>query len=213
MPAVSELASLLAELESRWEQKGSDDYTLMLPGLDRAEVVRTLETKGLRAPGEVVDWFAWHNGVDNARAGSRGVEVAPSAFRQCSLLESLEERETWLRGAAQMAVNAGPAVDDEDRELVDPSFWWEPTWLPIGRGSGPMVLAIDLAGSSDTVPVLSVEWADIFEFRKPRVESLAAFVRLLLDLPDVSWRWLSDEQRWMIDDARFPIAAAQTALF
>jgi cell wall assembly regulator SMI1 len=209
---VSELASLLVELESRWKEKGSDDYTLMLPGLDRAEVARTLEANGLRAPGEVVDWFAWHNGIDKARAGSRGVEVAPSGFRQLSLRESLEERETSLRLAAKTAVDVGP-VHDEDRELAAPNSWWEPTWLPIGVSSAPVVLAIDLAGTSDTVPVLSVEWADIFEFRKPRVDSLAAFVRLLLDLPDAAWMWLPDEQRWGRDEAQFPLEAALTELF
>ena len=201
---MSALASLLAELENRWKEKGSDDYTLMLPGLDGAEIIRTLEANGLRAPGEVVDWFFWHNGVDKARAGSRRVEIAPGTFRQLSLHESLEARQDWLQGAAQMAVDAGPVGDDEDRELVDPSFWWEPTWLPIGEPSGPAVLAIDLAGTSDSVPILVVEWADILEFRKPRVDSLAVFVGRLLDLPDTSWRWLPDEQRWELDDPQFP---------
>lgn len=211
---MSELATLLSELESRWKQKGSDDYTTMAPGLDRAEVVRTLEAHGLRAPGELVDWFSWHNGVDREKAGSRWVLLAPTAFQQFSLIECLEERESWLqlapRAAAGIAEQYGETAVPE---MLEPSFWWEPTWLPIARPAGGDQLVVDLASTSDSVPVLDVEWSDIDEFRRPRAESLTAFVRLLLAVPDAYWQWLPAEQRWVRDFAEFPMELRRTGLF
>jgi cell wall assembly regulator SMI1 len=204
---------LLSELEKRWKEKGSDDYLRMAPGLERAEVASTLEARNLRAPAEVVDWFAWHNGADTDHDGSPWVLLAPSSFQQFSLQESLEEREEWLRGAARMAVDAGPVEDDEDRQILEPTFWWEPTWLPVARAASPRVLTVDLAGTSDSVPVLVVEWSDISGFREKRAQSLAEFVRLLIDVPDSCWQWLSEERRWDFRAAELPMEFRLTAFF
>ena len=206
---VSELTTLLAELESKWTQKGSDDYTKMAPGLDRAKVVTTLESRGPCAPSEVVDWFSWHNGVVREKAGSDWVLLAPSGFQQFSLLESLEEQESWTEQAAHTASEmAGFLGEDEAPEMLEASYWWEPTWLPIARSVGPDVLVVDLAGASDSVPVLIVESSDMDDFRRHRAESLTAWVRLLLDVPDAYWRWLPSEDRttgWVFDFAELPI--------
>jgi cell wall assembly regulator SMI1 len=210
---VTDLALLLTELEQRWTEKGSDDRELMAPGLDRAEVVRTLEGRALPAPGEVVEWFAWRNGVRSELARPRWVLLAPSSFQQLSLPESLEERETRIQGAAQAAADAGPVDDAEDRELLDPTFWWEPTWLPIARAASPMLLTVDLAGTSDSAPVLVVEWSDIDGFRRTRAGSLAEFVRVLLNVPDACWRWLPAERRWDFSAAELPMEFRLTSFF
>lgn len=203
--AVSELAALLLELESRWKHKGSDDQTDMARGLDRSEVDRTLEAHGFRVPAELVDWYSWHNGVIGERAGSRWVFLAPTAYQQFSLQESLEERDAWTQNATRTAAEMDREYGTEFPEWSEPSFWWEPTWLPVAREPGPSVLAVDLAGTSDSVPVLVVEWSEIDDFRETRAESLTAFVRFLLDVPDVYWRWLASERRWDFDFSELPM--------
>jgi hypothetical protein len=210
---VSELASLLVELESRWKQKGSDDHTSMAPGLNRSEVVSSLEAHGLRAPAELVEWFSWRNGVIGERAGSRWVLLAPTAFQQVSLQQSLDERESWIQDAARTAAEMDREYGAEFPEWSDPSFWWESTWLPIARPAGASVLAVDLAGISDSVPVLVVEWSEIDDFRETRAESLTALVQLLLDVPDVYWQWLPAEQRWEFDFAELPMEFRGKSLF
>jgi len=202
---VSELATLLVELESRWTKKGSSDSACMAPGLDREVVIGMLEANGLPAPAELADWFGWHDGVNVELAGSRWVLLAPAAFMPFSLHEALEERESWIQDAGRVAAEAGAEFGPELPEVQEPSFWWESTWLPIARPAGGNVLAVDLAGTSDSVPVLVVEWSEIDDFREVRSESLTAFVRLLLDVPDPYWRWMPEEQRWVFDFAELPM--------
>jgi cell wall assembly regulator SMI1 len=129
---VTELMTLVRELESRWALKGSDEHEAPALGLDREEVVATLKASGLRAPAEVIDWYSWHNGVAPEEAGSRWVQLAPSGFHQLSLQESLDEREAWTQHAAQSMGDLAGFLGDEAPEMLEPSYWWEPTWLPIG---------------------------------------------------------------------------------
>jgi cell wall assembly regulator SMI1 len=206
---VSELLGLLRELERRWREKGSDDYMAMAPGLDRAEVTQTLTANGLRAPRELLDWYSWHNGVVQERASRRGVYLAPTGFQQLSLRECLEEQERWTQQASQFLVDLDRFLGEgEAPEMREASYWWEPTWLPIARSTGPHALVADLAGSSESVTVLIVEWSDMDDSREPRAESLADWVRLLLDVPDAYWRWVPSEDGttgWVFDFAELPM--------
>lgn len=76
------------------------------------------------------------------------------------------------------------------------------------ESTAPNVLVADLAGSSDSVTVLIVEWSDMDYSREPLADSLAAWVRLLLDVPDDYWRWLPTEETmtgWMFGPADLPM--------
>ena len=205
---MTELASLLIELEHRWSEKGSDEHTAMAPGLDRAEVVATLEGQGLRAPDELVDWYCWHNGGFPEEAGAPSVYLAPSGFLQLSLRASVEEKQAWTKNAAEFLGDLeGFLGEDEAPEMLEAAYWWEPTWFPIARSTGPHVLVADLAGSSESVTVLIVEWSDMDYSRQPRAESLTAWVRLLLDVPADYWRWQPDESLigWVFDHPALPM--------
>lgn len=205
---MSELMGLLQELENRWKEKGSDDYTAMAPGLGAEEVVGTLEAQGLRAPGELIDWYSWHNGVVREKAGAGWVLLAPSGFQQFSLRESLEERESSSAQATRTASEMAQFLGDEVPEMLEPSYWWEPTWFPIARPAGPDVLVVDVAGMSDSVPVLTIMTDDMDDSRNPRAESLTEWVRLLLDVPDSYWSWQPSEDRttgWVYDYPVLPV--------
>ena len=98
-------------------------------------------------------------------------------------------------------------VGDDAPEMLELSYWWEPTWLPLGRSTAPNVLVADLAGSFDEVTVLIVEWSDMDFSREPRAESLAAWVRMLLDVPDTYWWWQPSEDGgdWRFGPTELPM--------
>jgi hypothetical protein len=196
---MSELATLLRELEETWRRKGFDQGSRFAPGLQPDEVVSQLASEGLPAPAEIVDWFSWRNGARGfPNRLSELVELVPCGLEPGNLGACLGPelgRRYYLEHAQGLASVHRGSGDPE--QTADPDFWWDPNWLPL-MFANTDTIAVDLSSGSDMVSVLSISyWTG--DFRSPVADSLADFVRTLLALPDESWHFSDHENRWRVD--------------
>jgi len=190
---MDELAAGLRELEGLWRRAGMPVDEIFGPGLDQVPLRRALEDAGLRATKEIVAWFVWHNGRGSA---AWRAELGPSGWAALSLGEALTERASRLEGAIELA---------EDFDDVQPSFYWEPTWLPVADDGGEGALAVELDPERGSVDVRVVGWDDNPRFRTVRATSLNDVVRLWITLLDTgNWTWSPEVHRWIGDYMTVP---------
>jgi hypothetical protein len=196
---VTELSTLLLELEETWRRKGFDQGGCLAPGLPPEDIVCLLASEGLPAPTEVVDWFSWRNGaIGSTYPPGVTVELVPARFEPGSLAGCLGAE--FGRGyRLELAKRLANEFRErgETGETSTPDFWWRTNWLPL-MFSNTDVLAVDLSSGTDSVNVLAIA-DDADAFWVPRTDSLADFVRLLLSIPDRLWQFSTLENRWRVD--------------
>jgi hypothetical protein len=201
---MSDLPTLLAELEQLWRERDVISVDRLAPGLEPSEIRMELAARDLPAPQEVVDWFAWHNGTIH---DGLGPEIAdPGGFALISLDLSLRARDDRLEAAAQLAEETGGAP-----EVATVEAWWQQNWLPL---TGEHPLTAELTNTSDgAVPIRVVFWDDLHNSRAVRSSSLAEVVSL--------WLWALREH-WRVDEVtgrgrvaydELPVELGRTGLF
>jgi hypothetical protein len=194
---VTELAGLLGELEETWRRKGFDQGSRLAPGLSPDEVGSRLDSEGLLAPGEAVDWFSWHDGAREFPHRLGGlVELVPCGFEPRSLAGCLGA-EFGRRYYLQFAHSRAYDFRDAGGKVTTPEFWWKRQWLPL-MFVGAQAIAVDLGSGSDTVNVHHIVW-DSEDYRTPVTKSLADFVRALLSIPDDCWHFSEQDNRWIVN--------------
>lgn len=190
---MSELPSLLAEMDLEWNRLGLDVNRFVAPGIDEESVRSELAPISSSPCREAVEWFAWHNGPLAAP-----IEIAPSGFDFLSITESVAEHSSRRHLAAELAA-----------DMDDPAFpiraYWGDTWLPIGRIGGAAVLAIDLAVDAVNAPAYNVDWQDLIGSGRPAATSLAEVVTLWLSVLGGDYYRRIDGQ-WQYDFAAIPMA-------
>jgi len=61
---VTELTGLLHELEEQWRRHHLPIVDKLKPGLEATEVRQRLQSVGLAAPSEIIEWYGWHDGAE-----------------------------------------------------------------------------------------------------------------------------------------------------
>ena len=117
----------LAELGRTLEDLKAPIAPALAAGADHAEVETFLGSLGLAVSADVVDWFAWHNGVrPDAPIG------AAQIVGRWDLL-SLDGAKWWTRVMRESVADAGPGTEG----------LWAPGWVPLAVSDGDLVV-IDL---------------------------------------------------------------------
>lgn len=201
---MSELASLLSQLDDLWRELDCVNVDRLAPGLEPDLVRRTLHANGLASPEELVEWFAWHDGSVDDGVGS---EIArPGGGPLLSLEQSLTARKENLRTAEW---GAGE-IDDVLGEGVTSGVLWETNWLPL---TGDHPLTVELVDSRDrAVVVRRFFWDDPEASRKIRASSLAEVVSAWLQILRDYWRFDPEKERWRLASGEIPLSLKRTAL-
>lgn len=175
------------------------DTGWLASGLDPAATEQSLHGQGFAAPGEALEWFAWHNGTTANSQRVRAV-LGPSDFQPLSLTESFAERER-IAAVARQSEAEGAVLDKDEGRL------WEDGWLPIGRDVGGALLTVDLAGAKgERLPVRRVDFWDT-DMKKVRAESVAEVVDFWIDVLVSYCVWSPTLRNWECDFAALPVSA------
>src|SRR5206468_1127708 len=75
---LSELPSLLHELERRLQAFGAPIVEAFCPGVSAETVRHALAAEGVRAPRDLIAWWGWHDGVTLADAPS--IDSGPGVY-------------------------------------------------------------------------------------------------------------------------------------
>ncbi len=114
MPKDGELSAALDRLAVQWQRVGAPIVDYLAPPLKRSVVAEALSSVGLAAPSEIVDWFAWHDGLSLPPGVGRHVtECGIEGMQYQSLDDCLIDLQVWR--------SVNPPV-------------WKPTWFPLLHG-------------------------------------------------------------------------------
>lgn len=153
-------AALLDELERRLRAAGTSVPDRLAPGLPDEEVRSRLAEVGLDAPGDLVTWFGWHNGIRP--------EAPPVGANQLIV---------------EMPLSLDQALDDWAERDHGPESWqWERGWLPLAYHDNADRLAIDC-----TPPQGQVARAYMWSPHQPFADRTTSDIRPLATV--VRW-WL-----------------------
>ena len=120
------LETLIGELGTL----GSPIGRYLRPGRSEAEISVTLGALALVPPEELVDWYAWHDGVDHVAAAPVEGDRSPlEVFFSVTLL-SLDQAVSVCDEQRQARVELN---DDADPEA---DAFWRDSWFPILLGPG-----------------------------------------------------------------------------
>ncbi|WP_432496911.1 SMI1/KNR4 family protein [Kineococcus auxinigenes] len=178
---MSELPELLRRLEAHWRRLRMPIATTARPGLPPERVRQVLSNRGLAAPGDVLHWWAWHDGADSYEHHGRTLySVAVPDTRLLSL---------------DAAVNLY-----EEHVLAGHSF--PPTgydgWLPIARHGNGSLVVVDCRtpALTATTTVIDRELQIVPADRRP--SSLAVPVRWWVEFFDEGlWRFDTKKHEWI----------------
>lgn len=112
----------LKELDAILAATGAGVARNLAPGIPPRQVYQRLSKLGMAPSGELLTWFAWHNGLTTASPSSFGEGCI---LRWCPL--TLDETIDWWR----MMPRGGEAWE------------WIPTWLPLAVNNTSAKLAVD----------------------------------------------------------------------
>ena len=172
------LSELLPELEDRLRQRRVALCDVLMPGIGEEEVRSALSELSMDAPGELVTWYAWHNGISPAQPLNQGQTLFDLELKT---LDGAIAQWRWLK--------PGPEIWD-----------WNPTWLPFASSSGMSRYAVDCTppqGEVATVRVASPDAGLFDEKQQPSVSGLATVVQRWITALDEGWiTYLEDAQNW-----------------
>jgi len=192
---MSDLSIGLVKLEQTWLRLGMPQTEWLASGLPHDETRRLLASEALAAPSEVLEWFAWHDGVREKPLDLHPF-LGPSGFEPLSLARAMDERRAMLE-IAEYLESTGQ-VEEEGPQ-------WRLSWLPIGRDIGGRLLAADLTDADPVkVPVRAVDTEDT-DFRRVRANSLQEVVEFWLGVLETYCRWSSAKRDWDYDFATLPL--------
>ena len=110
------LLEVLIEYEARLRALDAPVLDHLLPGRSPDEVVPALTEAVGVAPPELVDWFAWHDGVALDRERGTFGNVL-GAWEPYGLADAIEVRE-WKEGYAPFPPNVLPLMANGDKQRV-----------------------------------------------------------------------------------------------
>lgn len=194
------LTTALDDLIDRHRRLGSIVPDFLRPGRDPAEIRAAIEALGVDPPDELVELFAWHDGLDAERwPRSPGVAGYPRLWGDVffdSLDGSIEARETYLeidRVARETQLSAyGSAGDDT----------WHPGWFPAFAGGSSETYAVDCRDAPTRGSAFEVTWHP-GPFGDPplaRFRSLSAMIRAIVRRFDAGVYAWDPEVRWFDQD-------------
>ncbi len=174
----------LQQLEEHLRSCGAYLAEALRPGLAAGEV--TAFTGGIfdPVPAELLTWYAWHNGVEQAYGDDDPDAFLPNVMDVLSLDEAMNRREGLLR-------TSGPELDDE------PWMTYQPTWLPLVASDKHYLVADLTAGAGHPVPVLYVAFPTDEDWNTVQEPSIAAMVAVWnTHFANGNYRWNREEKCW-----------------
>ena len=182
-----ELTALLRQLEERLAAAGVP-MSALRPGLPREQIVAMFRARGLDAPGELIEWFGWHDG---AESGIMPIPVLVPASLAWAL-----ERYTY--------------------DLNSPRSWgFDPEWLSIERV--PTSLNVQLTAGAQTPLVRrSDEDHPVGDTTDTTFEVRSMCVPVswwIEDIDSGALTWRSEEGRWLVDYAAIDRARLATGMY
>lgn len=94
---MTHLPELLGELEERLRAQGAPVVDKLAPGADSEVVAGTLEATVGAAPVAVVEWFAWHDGVDRDRErGGKATHSTIMGYFPYSFSSAVEHNRRYI---------------------------------------------------------------------------------------------------------------------
>lgn len=173
-----DIAESLVQLEDRLREQRVPIVDVLAPGIEEDQVRAALAPLGMEPPGELITWFAWHNGI---------TEVEPQSFGQTLLNRHV--------------LSVAQAVAEWHWLQPGPEPWqWNPTWLPFGSSTGMWRYAVDCTppqAETATVRLASPDEGYFDESRRASVVGLASVVSWWIEALDRGWmRWAEDPGEW-----------------
>lgn len=199
---MTPLRELLNRLEIEWKRIGCVDVSRLAPGQSPEETRRLLEQAKLAPVAELLDWFSWHNGPIDDDVGDKRVWLEPSGFEILRLERCLAGREHLLSLSREVAEADREEFGDSDPE-AQPSYYFEPTWLPIG-GVSRCDLVADTRTPGGGCSILCVDWED-GGFRTPRAGSIAEMVELWIHVLQTYYKPRTDGEGWSFEFTELPV--------
>jgi hypothetical protein len=181
---VSDLRALCGALR---ETLAAADVPLvrhLVPAVDESTIRARLKKSGVAATDDLMDWWSWHNGVE------QGVSQRFGPALLLSLDEALALRQENMRVAAAAA---------DDHRPVD--YWWHQAWMPIAKNdAGSIVLDTAGVGPRGTAVLMWDTWNE--GFSTPRLDGLGELVRLWIRAWDADVYRYSAAAGWSYDRLR-----------
>lgn len=192
-----DFAIVLRQFEGALGAAGAGVTAALAPGIPEEDVRADLDSLGMEPAQELVEWFAWHNGI--ASSSSLSVANGPGwplgrttagtgslgLWWPLSLEESIAEWRAKDRGAEP--------------------WQWDPRWLPIGIASARDTLAVRCdppQGPSATVRNAAVDAGLFNEDEMPSVTGFATVVTWWTESIYHGW-WRFDQAHDNWDNTRW----------
>jgi hypothetical protein len=146
---MSKLSEAIDELLTEHSRIGSPVPGYILPGRPEAEVKERLTALGLDPAADVVEYFTWQDGIDNARwrreAGGGGTFLALYPLYESASLEEAGRLYSTNREVSAKVYG----IDPQSRIDIPQVGYWAQTWLPLFLGD--YSLAVDCRGGQTSV--------------------------------------------------------------
>ena len=182
---MNELSRNLDELLAAHESIGSPLSHCLTPGRDPAEIQRAFAEIGLEPPGEVVEWFAWHE-FDRDAWQVAGGKADPELFWggwPMNLDQAVRTYRHYEQNVDRYSDPANPTPDEEQ---------WRSTWFPLLWSSpGHIVVECDSAPAGPA-PIRRVENQPVF----PPGPAAPVIFPSLVDLVEAAVRSVRDHSWW-----------------
>ena len=203
---MSELENVLGDLVAEHVRVGSPVGDHLRPGLADDEVVRRLQSIGLRPAPEAVELFAWHDGIDQqswraASPGARGLELFPYAF--FSDLGYAVDSFRRMRDLTEETLGAGAAVAGDEL--------WRASWLPIFEAD-PGWYGLDCSSEASASAVWIMYWdaTDVDPTRRVFASLATMIGALVARFRAGAYTWSAEHQRLLADEAVLATQFRQT---
>lgn len=165
---MSELLDACAALRDRWSEHGLPLIGHLRPPTSTEELQRALAELGITPASDLLEWWSWHDGVDE------GIDPGFGPSPLFSVKQAVDELHR-CRGVAGDAAT-------EDRP---PSYWWHPQWFPISRNGSGGEVTVDCANAGPHgSDILMVYFSDD-DFWVPKAHGLVELVTWWIKAWDV----------------------------
>jgi hypothetical protein len=177
MTGISDLPSALAAFEESLRASGAGVVRYLAPGIPEERVRRGLAAIGLEPSQELIDWFAWHDGVVDQATKSSG--------------------DGYLLQWAPLSLDE--AIADWHNRDKEEAWEWQPEWLPIATADASTlaVLCAPPQGLEATVRDAN-PWFGLFdESQVPSVTGFATVVKWWTEAIEHGWwQYIPSSDMW-----------------
>ena len=148
---MNSLRTSLEALVDEHRKLGSPVGDYLRPGIPATAVVAQLEGLGLTAPPDVIDFYGWADGTDEAAWQAAAGPAPFLRFVGNAYFPSLDGAVQWCGTIREIAKDI--AYDSDG--VLAPDELWNPTWFPVlRRDRGEFAVAC----SPDAATVHGVVW-------------------------------------------------------